>query len=139
VKVVDTALIYTKSYYRNTLFFNRLSNKFNLELTVTQNENKQFINNGFESRNDKLLKAKLRINITSKIAFLPAYENGTKQLLSDNFTSRNYDFQLSKIIPTIELNLSKSFRMRLEYLIYNALNKKAYGGEEANIQESSIE
>ena len=138
-KLDDEGLIYSRLFFKNTYFFNRLSRVYSLELTTINNLNKVSLNNGFDSRFNKAIKVRGRVNLNAKISFVPEFEEGNKGLNSEFFSSRDFDYSYLKWSPSIQWVFSRSFRVSLFYRNYSATNAKDLGGESTTSDEIGLQ
>lgn len=109
--VADTFLISINSSFSNTLYFNRLGQKFGMEFFYLNNNSKSLLTNGFESRSIVQRELRSRYNLNKVYALEASYivsERGTR---SEFFSNRNFTIQSNEIEPKFIYQPSVSFRI----------------------------
>jgi hypothetical protein len=134
----DESLIFTRSFYKNSLFFNRMSSKYGLIYTLTNNNNKLFLTNGFDNREEHKHLFTGRLNFGSKWTFNPSVEFGSKSFGSEFFPARNFDFSFEKYSPSVDYLVNMNLRFKVGYSYYQALNNPSLGGEETFNHEGLV-
>ncbi|MEN7546649.1 hypothetical protein AAG747_01940 [Rapidithrix thailandica] len=86
-------LLADQSVLRNTLFFNRKSPKFGMELRTLLARNKQLLSNGFENRSNREWLLNSRWNLTSVLFSGWELAEGSVENTSNFLTERNYQIQ----------------------------------------------
>lgn len=137
--IADTALINLSSLLKGTLFFNRSNPKFGMEYNYQKNQIKQFLVQGFDSRNIDKNSLSVRMNFSPDWSLITQGEVGDRGFLSDFAPNRNYDFNFSEVFPELFWQPGKSFRVGAFYKYYEAFNKVEFGGESATWNEAGIE
>lgn len=137
--IKQEALIYTKSFVKHTIFFNRLSPVYSLEVTTLTNKNKIYINNGFDSRNEQTYTVRGRINLSSKISFESKYNWGEKGFGSDFFDSRNFLYDFQEIIPSLNWVFNNKMRTNVSYSYFTAENKPEFGTENTENHDVTLQ
>lgn len=86
----DSQLVSNAFIVRNSIFFNRIHPKYAAEYTVSFNNNRTLLTNGFETRKSLNHQWKVRWNITKSISWNANYVNGYKSNYSAFFTDRRF-------------------------------------------------
>ena len=101
--IVDTSLITLNSFLSNTLFYNRNSAKFGLELTQSIRATKALLSYGVEGQNVNVTQAKMRIGISKAIVTNIMVKQGANILRTEasKFLNRNYFVKTYTVEPSI--------------------------------------
>ena len=83
--MVDTSLISLTSFLSNTLYFNRKSIKWGIDITHRLNTIKSLLNYGFESNKIRDLTIKGRWNLSRYITTSLTNKYGLNQLINNSF------------------------------------------------------
>lgn len=132
--VEDTALISINSSFSNTLYFNRLGQKFGMEFFYLNNNAKNLLTNGFESRNIIQRELRGRYNLNKVYAVEARYLNADRGTRSEFFTNRNFTIQSNEIEPKLIYQPSVRFRISCSAIYAERQNKL---GPEASINRSA--
>lgn len=144
-EVEDSSLITVNSLFRNTLYFNRSSPKFGLDISWQDNRHKTLLTNGFEYRTLTDLTGNIRYNIFRVLTLSTNYKTGKKVNSSEFFSTRDYSINYMEAEPKLRYQASTTFRSTISYRISQKENEKIittdsiYGGEIAVIQKSGLE
>lgn len=130
-KLVDTSLISLSSFLSNTIYFNRKSSVWGIDVTHRLNNNKALLNYGFESNSLRDVSIKGRWNLSRSIAtgFTNKYDRN--QLITPSFTNRNYRIDEVSAEPSVSYIYKSDFRVSLIYTYDKKKNKM--GGSENSI------
>ncbi|MEM6697422.1 MAG: hypothetical protein AAF599_03430, partial [Bacteroidota bacterium] len=135
--IADTALVATSSLIRNVLFFNRNNPKFNLQVGTQNNQQKQVITSGFESRKQLEYFLQSRWNMGRQLSSQLKITTAERNNDSERFQNRDYQIQQLSIEPQLTWLPSQQFR---SILIYKYLNSKnQIGIEQFNSQDLNLE
>lgn len=137
--IADTSLVSTTSAIRNTLFFNQGDSKYDIQLGMSNNQNKVVLTTGFESRLSTEQFFKTRWNITRKISNIVSFSRGNRSNDSEFFNNRDYDIEFYRIAPEFTFLVSKNFRNILSYKFQTSKNILPEGGETAIIHDFKLE
>lgn len=137
--IADSALINLSSLAKTTLFFNRSNPKFGAEYNRQNNNLKQFLIQGFDSRVVHKDAISLRFNMNSEWSILTKAEHGNRSFLSDFSPNRNYRFDFTEYKPELQWQPGKFFRLSGFYKYYEARNLRELGGEQAFWSELGTE
>jgi hypothetical protein len=135
LEVADTALVSTRSSVYNTLFFNRADPKYDVQLGMSDNQNKLVQTTGFESRRQQTQFVKTRWNVTKSISFQTELNLGTDQQGSEQFESKRYRIASWEAKPQLTWQPSNSFRMGATWRHKFAENRLDTLGENAKTND----
>jgi hypothetical protein len=135
----DSSLISVNSNIRNTIYFNRTSPIYGLDLTYQENKNKSFLTNGFETRIQRARIANFRWNINRAFLVSMNYENGDKLNSSDYFTNRDYSIFSNSGEPKISYQPGNNFRFTLAYKYSDKKNTEGIIKERAITNSFTLE
>lgn len=133
--IADSELISTSYNTKNTLFFNRNSTIFGLQLSNVDNRSKSLLASGFDSRQTKYYEISSRLNIKRIITLETMYQNGIKVSMVDYTQGRNYRLKYDLVKPSIIFQPSTSFRVSLDARYSMKRNDKIFGGESSEVKE----
>ncbi len=114
-KLVDTTLITLNSFLSNTIYFNRTSVKWGLDLTHRLNNNKALLNYGFEGRKLRDITLKGRWNLSRSIATSLTNKYIKNELNTPSFANRNYRIDEVSAEPSVSYIYRSDFRVSLIY------------------------
>ncbi|MDQ6890119.1 MAG: hypothetical protein M3Z56_07575, partial [Bacteroidota bacterium] len=114
-KLVDTTLITLNSFLSNTIYFNRTSVKWGLDLTHRLNNNKVLLNYGFEGRKLRDITLKGRWNLSRSIATSLTNKYIKNELNTPSFANRNYRIDEVSAEPSVSYIYRSDFRVSLIY------------------------
>ncbi len=122
-KLVDTSLISLSSFLSNTLYFNRKSSVWGVDITHRLNNNKSLLNYGFESNSlrDVTIRGRWNLNRSIATSFTNKYDRN--QLITPSFTNRNYLVDEVSAEPSISYIYKSDFRVSLIYTYDKKKNK----------------
>ena len=139
LEVTDTALVSTRTFVQNTLFFNRVDPKFGLEAGWSDNQNKVLLTTGLESRRNFEPSLRGRWNITRTFSLQAQAGRGFRLNDSENFTDRSYRIEYSRIEPKLSWLPTTSFGTTLSYRYERAENTLMPDGETGIFHDLKIE
>jgi len=113
--LVDTTLITLSSFLSNTLYFNRKSIKWGIDITHRLNTTKSILNYGFESNKLRDLTLKGRWNLNRSIATSFTNKYVLNQLSTPSFANRNYRIDEVSAEPSVSYIYKSNFRVSLIY------------------------
>lgn len=111
----DTSLISLYSFLSNTLYFNRRSSVWGMDLTHRLNNFKSLLNYGFESNSRRDVMIKARWNLNKSFAALLANTFSKNQLATPAFANRNYLIKQVLTEPSVSYIFKSFFRVNLIY------------------------
>lgn len=125
-KLVDSTLITENSFLSNALFYNRISNKWGIDVTHTSSKGKSLLTYGFESRNLSNFNLKGRYNINKNILSALVVKWINNDLLTPSFANRNYTIEESVVEPSLSYVYATKVRVTLSYLYSQKQNKVGF-------------
>jgi hypothetical protein len=137
--VADNALVALNMSMRNSLFFNRSSPIWDIELGQLDNRNRGIFVTGFEERGRNELFLRSRWNVSSHISLQNYFAKGEQSNITEGFQNRNYSINLIKTEPELTWLLSNDVRLAFQYKYKNALNTLKTKGETLKNQDFSTE
>lgn len=123
--------------YRNTLYFMRSNPVFGGELSLYKNQYRTLLTNGFESQEQEAFKSYLRYNINAAFMVSLRTEIKSKSHSSEYFMQRNYDYSGQKFQPEISMQISRKYRIRLQYQ-YSEKSNPSLLNEQCYIHKTSL-
>lgn len=133
--VRDTNLISTSYDFRNSFYFNRVSSIVSVSWVYQKNQNKTLLASGFDSRKNEYNELNFRWNITKKISIEGKGQIGTKSVIADYTSGRNFNISYYNIKPIFSLQTSTAFRVSLSGRYEEKHNSQDFGGESAFVGE----
>ncbi|HSN07763.1 MAG TPA: hypothetical protein VLS85_01935, partial [Hanamia sp.] len=130
-KLADTSLISLTSFLSNTIYFNRKSSVWGVDVTHRLNNTKSLLNYGFESNSLRDLTIRGRWNLNRSIATNFTNKYDRNQLITPSFTNRNYQVDEVSAEPSISYIYKSDFRVSLIYTYDKKKNK--IGGFENSV------
>ncbi len=135
--VEDTSLISINSSFSNTLYFNRLGQKFGMEFFYLNNNSKNLLTNGFESRSIIQRELRSRYNLNKVYAVEARYQVSERGTRSEFFDNRNFTIQSNEIEP--KLIYQPSVRFRISCSGVYAERQNILGAEQSISRSASTE
>lgn len=129
--LADTALISSQFNTNNTLSYNRQSSIWGFDITHITLANKALFTYGFESREQKELITRVRVNVKKQYTIELINKWGSNNLKTPAFDNRNFSINSFSIEPKISYTYLTKFRLQTGYQFSKKNNKEMYGGEEA--------
>ncbi|WP_256010945.1 hypothetical protein [Desertivirga xinjiangensis] len=108
--VAAVHLISDNTFLRNTLFINRNSPVYGIDLNYQTSGNKLLLINGFDTRNRNEGGVRLRWNI-QKTNFVLETKRGIKKYRSELFTEKNYQINFLEFLPEINYQFNNNMRL----------------------------
>ena len=124
---------------RNSLFFNRSSSKYSVELVTQLFANKNLLINGTDFRSTNKDQIKFRWNLNKSIMINSQLSKEIKKNSSTYMTNRNYDIENKEINNRISFQPNTLFRVALNGRYSEKRNSIEYGNEKAFIKDIGIE
>lgn len=135
LNIADSALIAVSSLLRNTLFFNRSNPTFGFDLFYQENQSKNFLTNGFDSRQRQERGTNIRWNATSIWGVTLTYTNGNRLYQSDFFANNNFNYQFNEIKPKLIYQATQRLRATLVFGYFEGNNQVEFGNQTGTNQE----
>ncbi len=139
LNVSDSSLIAVNSLIKQTTFFNRSNSKFGLEHTIQTNKGKQFLNSGFEWKQNDKQQLISRFGFNKRVNLVIDAEVSKKQNRNEFFENRNYNYNSKILRPELFYQTLKGMRFGAYYKYTEAINSPEFGDDQAYIGESGIE
>ncbi len=133
--IADTALVSTRSSVYNTLFFNRADPKYDVQLGMSDNQNKLVQTTGFESRRQREQFVKTRWNVLKSLSFQTELSIGVDEQGSEQFESKRYRIESWEAKPQVTWQPSNSFRTGITWRYKLAENRLDTLGENARTND----
>ncbi len=114
-KLIDTSLLSLNSFLTNTIYFNRTSSVWGIDLSHRLINNKSLLNYGFESNTLRDLSIKGRWNLSRSFATSFTNKYDRNQLANPTFANRNYLVNEVSAEPLISYIHQSNFRLSLSY------------------------
>jgi hypothetical protein len=138
-RVTDSLLLSTNFSFRQALFFNQSSSVGGFDYTYQENQSKQLVTNGFESRSFASNELRTRLNFTKAWGLFTVSSYGIKQNISEFFTNRNFKIQSYETEPKLTYQPNTAFRMSIGYKRSEKKNIIAGGFQKATIDDALLE
>ena len=139
LNVSDSSLIAVNSLIKQTTFFNRSNAVFGLEHTIQTNKGKQFLNSGFEWKQNDRQQIISRFGFSKRVNLVVEAELSSKQNRNAFFENRNYNYSSRIIRPELFYQTIKGFRFGTYYKYTEAINAPEFGDDQAYIGETGVE
>ena len=124
---------------RNSLFFNRSSSKYSVELVTQLFANKNLLINGTDFISTNKDQIKFRWNMNKSFMLKSQLTKEIKKNSSTYMTNRNYDIENMEINNRISFQPNTLFRVALNGRYSEKRNSIEYGSEKAFINDIGIE
>lgn len=111
----DTALVYSNYSLRQTLYFNRFSAKWSVELNYNDVNNKTLFTNGIDSRSNQFFSARIRTNFTRMLTLNNEFKFGYKSNLSQLLRTRNFNIRYLETPTEFFIQPNTKWRIALNY------------------------
>ena len=117
-ELADSNLITLNSFYSNTLYYNRTSTKWGIELTHSKSTGKALLAYGFETRNLRNIIGRVRYNINRSFGGNLVYRDVRNALGTTGFKfdNRNYFIKQQSFEPNISYVYKTTLRTTLSYV-----------------------
>lgn len=139
LNVSDSSLIAVSSLIKQTTFFNRSNSVFGLEHTIQTNKGKQFLNSGFEWKQNNRQQVVSRFGFSKKINLVIEAELSNKQNRNAFFENRNYNYNSKLIRPELFYQTVRGLRFGTYFKYTEAFNAPEFGNDQAYLGETGVE
>lgn len=139
LEVADTSLVSISSRIRNTLYFNRANEVYELQAGMLDNRSKIVLVSGFESRRTEEQFFRSRWNLSRKLSWEFKATLGNRFNDSEFFNNRDYDIELYKLEPKLTIQPSEKFRVAIGYKLEDSSNKLPAAMETAKVHDVQLE
>ena len=137
--IPDPVLIGLNLTMRNSLYFNRNSSVWDLELGHISSRNRFVVVTGFEERGRSELYFRNRWLISRHFTLLNYVSKGNQSNQSEAFRTRDYDISQWKIEPQLTWQIGNDFRLAFQYKFRNGSNTLKTNGETIKTNDISTE
>jgi hypothetical protein len=140
VPTADSALLSAQESVRSTLFYNRSSPRYGLDLNWLRNGNRQLLTGGYEARDAQEWRFNGRLNLGKDYSLKGTVSRALRGNRSDFLENRNYRVQAQQLGPELAYQPRTDFRITGSYLYAvkrNVVNEGA--GENAVSNALSLE
>lgn len=138
--IPDSILLTTQANSRHTLFFDRNSSVFAMDVTRQDQQSRQLLASGLETRNNASWSSTVRWNITRWLGLQEKAEISSRLSAAETFTTRN--FSIDGLLNETKINFQpgSSYRITLSYKYQDKENVRAEGlGEKAVLHDAGME
>lgn len=141
----DTALVYSNYSFRQTVYFNRFSSKWSLELNYNDINNRSLFSNGLDSRANRFFNSRLRTNFTRMLSLNNEFRFGYKSNISQLLTNRNFNIRYLEtpteffIQPNTKWRISLNYRFSMKDNIGFMEDTTVTRGQQAVIHDAGFE
>ncbi|WP_148561670.1 hypothetical protein [Pontibacter korlensis] len=139
--VEDVFLISLVKQLRHTVYFNRSSPKYGMEYTVQQNEQKQLLNNGTETRNVLSHALIGRLNLNEVLSSQLSLGYNVRENQSNFLSSKNFKIQARELSPELayQPNTKLRFTGKYQYSLKEDVLQTAEVEQEGIFHELGLE
>lgn len=138
--IADTVLLSTQSSGRYTLFFDRTGPKFAADITWQDQQQRQLLANGIETRGVRSLSNTIRWNLYRWLGIQQKTERGVKESNAQAFSNRNFNIANIRSETRINLQPGSTYRLTLSYRYEDKNNVAVEGlGERALLNDAGLE
>ena len=125
-QIEDTSLLSLSSFLSNTFFFNRTSSKWGMDVTHVLSSGKSLLTYGVESRRQRNLALKLRVNIGRQITTNITARSIINDLFTPKFSNRNYELQQKVLEPSVSYISGTKMRLTVGYSFSDKKNTAGF-------------
>ena len=129
-EVEEQLLIALNKSFRNTLYYNRSNPVWGVEGTWTDNESKQLLVNGTDTRSLEEQSLNIRYNLTEAFSSRIILARRINGNTSNYLLTRNFQIQGHEIAPELSWQPNTVFRLTASYLYGKRENVQPEGGAE---------
>ena len=124
---------------RNSLFFNRSSSKYSIELVTQLFANKNLLINGTDFKSIQKDKIKLRWNLNKTLMLSSHISNETKNNSSNYMINRNFNINNKEFFNRFSYQPNTLFRIAVKSRYSEKRNSEDLGNEKAFLNDFGIE
>lgn len=139
LNIPDLALVGLTLAIRNSLYFNRNSPNWDLEMGQISNRNRIIVVTGFEERGRTEFYFRNRLQILRHFTLLNYVSNGHQLNKSEAFRTRDYDISQWKIEPQLNWQIGNDVRLAFQYKFRIGHNILIDNGESIKTNDISTE
>jgi hypothetical protein len=122
---------------RHVLFINKSNPVFNAECTYQENNGKNLLSNGFETRSEKFWQSSARFTLKKTWTLQAEFRQGIKQAASDFLSGRNYLLDYVQVQPVLTWQPGNTGRLNAKTQYADKVNRE--GTERAIIRRFGLE
>jgi len=122
-------LLAFNSFFRNTIFFDRINPLFGIDINYQKTANRLLLTNGFDNRKRSENSIRVRWNFVRKANFIVELKQGSKLFISELFVTNNYAVNFYETQPEFSYQFSTDFRIIFSGAISQQKNAPQYGAE----------
>ena len=134
-EISDLNLLSTSALLRNSIYFNRTSNRINAEYTFQDSKNKTLLASGFDARSNQMHELFCRWNIIPTLSIEIKAQSGLKTALADYTSGRNYQINYTLLEPSIMFQPSTNYRFSIDGRLGQKNNNPIYTSAQCTIKE----
>lgn len=135
----DSSLLSLRQTFRSSLFFNRASAAYGMDLSFFNSHQKQLLTGGFEAFSQDDWRLNARYSLNSLWNVLLYWNRGFRNSASDFLDNRDFTISQNTVGPEINLQPSPAFRTSLKYRITRKENlANSEFEEKARIHEATL-
>ncbi len=138
-QVSDTNLVVANTAIRNTLFFNKNHEIYELQVGNSSTLARQILSAGLESRQNMEQFFRSRWNISQSLSNNFYAALGDRLNNSQSFVSRNYRLKYLSLEPQLSYLWKKNMRILLSYKYLRSKNIESDGGEQLRSNDFNVE
>jgi hypothetical protein len=129
----DSLLLSTQANSRHTLFFDRTGSVFAADITYQDQQVRQLLANGLESRGQEAWSGTVRWNVISWMGLQQKGEWSSKQSAAEAFTSRNFDIDTKESDTRLNFQPGQVYRISGSFRYKDKINVSPEGSRELAI------
>ena len=138
--IPDSILLTTQSNERYTLFFDRNSTVFAMDVTRQDQRTRQLLASGIETRGNTSWSSTIRWNFTRWLGLQQKGEQSNRSSDAESFATRNYSIDGWLSETKLNFQPGSIYRITLSYKYQQKENVRAEGlGEKAGLQDGGLE
>jgi hypothetical protein len=139
-KIADSNLVSYQNSIRSTLFFNRTSPTYGVELNYANTEAKNYLSQGFDKKKNNDIGTNLRVNLKKifnvKLMGTHLYRFSSSTYLAD----RNYNVEGWKASPSLSIQPKNTIRFTANFAYTTKVNiLEGSARESADLYETGLE
>lgn len=135
----DSALVAVSSNQRHSLFFNRRSSNYDVQLEYRRLQSRLVPTTGFESRLQRTGSLRMRWNLTDATTLRMEGSLTERSADSEFFNNRDFDLRGGLLKPALDYQPGQTYRFRLQYQWQQESNRLPESMEAIVRQEWTIE
>ncbi|MEP7265848.1 MAG: hypothetical protein ABI772_15190, partial [Bacteroidota bacterium] len=135
----ETSVISTNASSRSTLFINKTGQITGTDISYNNQQTKQLLSNGIETRKESEWQTNTRINFSSLLSSFTDLGYQVKENISEAFSSRNFNLDIYKAGEKFSYQPGSAWRVSLLYSIADKENTIGDVGEKSLMQKGGVE